>query len=197
MIITYTQNPLASTVELNDLEKAILWHRVKIKKLEELLFQTHFYLSSTSLDIDRARKEADPDYYCPEIGRAPIDTGTGRDVAFYLEDLKEEHIGDCVCFPCSCTKCGAESILGIDTIKGLGKHEANLILKFFRQDSTRTAVQVLSLIEEYEVIPTQDWHLPHVDRWIKERENAREWMIAYIDNTVGKTVELEISSWKQ
>lgn len=49
----------------------------------------------------------------------------------YLPYLEGYHMGDCTCVPASCPKCYAESLLGVDTIEGLGKYEAGKIHDVF------------------------------------------------------------------
>ena len=39
MKMTYTENPLDTRVELDDAESRMLWHIIKAKELEELLFE--------------------------------------------------------------------------------------------------------------------------------------------------------------
>ena len=79
MKITYNKNPLLTTVELDENEKKELWYKIKIKEMEEILFSAHFYLEEKYFDLERAKDDLDPDYYC-------IDTikGLGKHTAYKI-----------------------------------------------------------------------------------------------------------------
>ena len=44
MRIVYGENPLWTSVLLNESEKKELWYRVKIAEMEDMLFSAHFHL---------------------------------------------------------------------------------------------------------------------------------------------------------
>jgi hypothetical protein len=103
---------------------------------------------------------------------------------FYEEDIKEleegEHNGDCVCSPMSCLKCRAESLVGIDTIRGLSKYSADKIFHAFSKNRDISgAIEELRVPYNKEHERFEKWWLPHIDRWNKEREEAIEWLLAY------------------
>ena len=129
MKITYNKNPLFTTVELDENEKKELWYKIKIQEMEEILFSAHFYLEEKYFDLKRAKDDLDPDYYCNEEDnkKSKLDERCDMLLETFLSELQSNHIGDCTCVACSCMKCHAEGLLGIDTIKGLGKHTAHKI----------------------------------------------------------------------
>ena len=92
----------------------------------------------------------------------------------YQAYLRESHCGDCICVPGTCVKCYVESLLGVDTLPGLGKHEANAIESAFRKVNTRAEA-----IEWLRSAPiTADWEgwESHAERWREERRRAAEWL---------------------
>jgi hypothetical protein len=96
----------------------------------------------------------------------------------YVKEIEEgEHDGDCVCSPMSCLKCNAESLLSINTIKGLSKYSAAIISTVFRHD--KDAIEELRVKFSKEHKEFKEWWIPHIDRWNKEREEAIEWLLAY------------------
>ena len=44
MKILWNHNPLATVVELDDFDKKLLWHQVKLDQLEMIVSQAHFSL---------------------------------------------------------------------------------------------------------------------------------------------------------
>ncbi len=131
MKIIWNQNPLRTQILLDEHEKKEFWYKIKIEEMEHLLFGAHFYLidGKDYFDIDRARQEADPKYYMVDPPKkSGLDERVDELYQYFIGDLEDNsHCGDCTCFAASCSKCQAEHLLGIDTIKGLGKHEANKI----------------------------------------------------------------------
>src|SRR6185369_3125953 len=77
--------------------------------------------------LDEARRWLNLSYLLddePGTNGKTFSESLDQHVSDYVVELAGEHSGDCVCFPCSCVKCHAESLLGVDTIPGLGKHSA-------------------------------------------------------------------------
>lgn len=85
----------------------------------------------------------------------------------------------------SCAKCLAEEAIGIDTIKGLGKHSANKILGAFSENrDINEAIAILSQPPSY--IKTEAWksfsqeyYDKQIPRWESERINALAWLTKY------------------
>jgi len=104
-------------------------------------------------------------------------------------ELADEHSGDCTCIACSCPKCRAESLLGIDTIDGLGKHEASKIAGAFKDDGADSEVPIdeaIMRLRNYRPVFRADrgWTSEadfnqHVPRWIEEGQRAFAWLETY------------------
>ncbi len=117
-----------------------------------------------------------------EICNLDVDS---EEVQNYIHYLNTQHMGDCTCVPCSCMRCHAEEMLGINTIKGLGKHQASKVLGAFGKDGNRTideAIASLDVTPEYNKSPTWpdslDYNI-HIPRWESERKSAAALLRTY------------------
>lgn len=194
MKIIYTPNPLRSIIELDEHEKKEFWYKIKIEEMEHLLYSAHFSLSEEYgfFDLNRARSELDPKYFManeiPERKVAPLDERVDEFYKYFMDDLHEGnmHMGDCICQANSCSKCQAESLLKIDTIPGLGKHEAHNIYAAFSKGSTwddeHTIEEAIESLSEYECKKApREGAEAHYPRWRGESERAHKWLIKYKD----------------
>lgn len=205
MKITYTPNPLATVVELDEHEKRELWHRIRFEQMLDMLFAVHFELTcrgGAAPDLEKLKKEADPDYYLNDaeghVDKTRLDLRCDGLLEHYLEELRGQHAGDCTCIAMSCSKCNAESMLGIDTIKGLGKHQGNKIQSVFSRYNPATKKhdgpevtldEAIAKLEAYDPKPEGDqsaWDkvggfFSHVPRWKAEAADALAWLKAYRD----------------
>lgn len=193
MKIIWNKNPLRTVIELDEFEKKEFWYKIKIKELEEIVTTGHFTLShhewhnkaikprTLEETVAEAMRELDPSYVYNEgesEGKG-IDARVQELFEYYMADLAGPHVGDCTCVPCSCTKCHAEDILGINTIKGLGKHSAYKVDSAFGKNNERSIDEALEHLKNY--VPKADWAgwEAHADRWTKEAKAAYEWLLAY------------------
>jgi hypothetical protein len=80
------------------------------------------------------------------------------EVQWVVEALQDFHLGDCTCDACRCIKCHAESLLGIDTIEGLGKHSARKIFGAFGgfENNKTIGKAIASLSEKSELFDTSN-----------------------------------------
>ena len=197
MKILWNHNPLATVVELEDFDKKLLWHQVKIEQLEMAIGEAHFDLDPehqewcrTSLGercskdfVADARRHLDYAYVCGDEERngKSFEVRVTELTADYASELASKHCGDCTCVACSCPKCYAENLVGVDTIPGLGKHEALYIGGAFtaKDGIVRTLDEAVTALADYEPKDVKAWGLPHVDRWREEAKRAHEWLIAY------------------
>ncbi len=189
MKITYHKNPLYTTVALDEHEKKELWHTIRFQQMQELLFDVHFHLQEGEyFDLNEARQMAAPDYYMGEDAtqKSQLDARCDMLLDYYLCELMGSHAGDCTCFPCSCGKCHAEDLLGIHTIKGLGKHAAHKILSAFGPNNEKTIEEALASLAQYTPIKSNAWSAfaqedfdKHVPRWTAESKAAYDWLLAY------------------
>lgn len=188
MKITYNKNPLWTTVELDENEKKELWYKIKIKEMEELLFEASFNLrDGKHYNLEQARKAVDPEYYMTEEGdENKIDKRCDEMLNYYLSELQSNHVGDCTCVACSCLKCHAEELIGIDTTKGLGKHSAYKIQSAFGIKNERTIDEALEYLKQYNPTKGAGWENfsqedfdKYIPRWKTEANAAYEWLLNY------------------
>lgn len=207
MKIVYAENPLRTQVLLDDHEKKEFWYKIKIEELQERMISAYFHVEDEKdfYDPKRAKQELDPEYFyvtwkdsSKKGEKSGIDKRVDELFAYYIDDLENNpHVGDCTCVACSCSKCHAESLLGIDTMPGLGKHEASKIGGAFdRYDMTekkwytyvRTLDEVVAYLEndcanfeERMKSNPPDWKgwEAHIPRWKQEGINAYNWLKKY------------------
>lgn len=197
MKITWNQNPMCTTVELDEHEKRELWNKIRFDEMLELLFSAHYELTKKGPDLGELAKTVDPTYYLNEEEdgkKTPLDVRVDMLLQHYLDELIGAHMGDCTCIACSCSKCHAETTLGIDTIKGLGKHEGHKISSTFSYKKgkvwkQRTLPEVLAILRDYNPKQTDQgadaaWAKTggfelHIPRWKAEAARAVQWLESY------------------
>lgn len=178
MKIVWNENPLCSSIILDDRDREVFKLKLYIEELENKLVGCHFYLTDSEyFNLDEAKKSAN--YNFEEIQEALVDK-----FDYLVKELEfGTHIGDCTCLPCSCEKCFAENLLGINTMEGLGKHEAYKIDSFFYDRKTQKVIrninEVLEALQNYE--PNANWEGAevHFKRWKQEANRAYEWLKKY------------------
>lgn len=197
MKINWNKNPLHSTIDLDDHEKKELWYRIKIEEMEERLYGAHFSLQEGKyFDLARARSEVNADFYCTD-DKSPLDKRCDEMLAYYLDELQASHSGDCTCVACSCSKCHAESLLDIDTIKGLGKHSAYKIDSAFGKNNEKSIDEALESLANYQPVRSETWMKypqeefdKHIPRWTQEAQAAYTWLKNYKDEHFPDNVEV-------
>lgn len=184
MKITYTEDPLATIVLLDPVEQEVFRQKIKVEVLEWALFGAEYHLKKDPPEVEKALKELNTEYHAGEEVNKRVD----EMLAHYIEELKGYHVGDCTCVACSCSKCHAESILGIDTIKGLGKHPGHKIASVFSRWDPKTkehSLPPVSIDDALEALrtyePKADWPgwEAHTERWKEEGRQAYEWLLNY------------------
>lgn len=189
MKIIHNKNPLCTIVELDYNEKKELWYKIKIEIMEEWLSSTHFYLEEGEyFNLEKARKYSNTENYISNDDnvKSKLDTFSDELLETYISELKSNHCGDCTCVPCSCMKCHAESLLGIDTIPGLNKHAAHYINSAFGYKNYNTIEQALEYLLNHKPVKSKGWENAtqedfdkYLARWNKQATEAYEWLLSY------------------
>jgi len=207
MNIVWNPNPLATVVSLDEHDKALLWHRVKIAHLEEAIMGAHFDLDPehqqwcrTSLKdrgsmidfVADARRHIDYPYLCGDEEREgeTFNKYVSKMTDELVSELASHHCGDCTCVASSCLKCHAEKLVGVNTIAGLGRHEASAIRGAFGSKGQppvdeRALDEAIASLDNYE--PKDACGLPHVDRWRQDARRAHDWLWAYREAHFART----------
>lgn len=220
MKITWTPNPLNTIVELDEHEQEVFKLKIKINELMEDLGSASIHLDPQNASwimnktarrpeghtletlIEEVRKDyLDMGYMYGEDGEEhTLDKRVQTLLEHYLGELKGSHIGDCTCFAMSCSKCHAESMLGIDTIKGLGKHPGHKIQSAFSNGRNGDVWLPEASIDEaierlagyspkkgptWEKFSQADFD-SYVPRWTAEAKSAHDWLVNYRNEHFGE-----------
>lgn len=207
MKITYTPNPLNTIIELDEHEQEVFKLKLRIHELEEDLGSAAVYLDPKNASwvmgpTPRRPQGHTTETLIEEVLDHYLDTeymygegkyeGKGLDARVnelfehFMSELKSNHVGDCTCFAMSCSKCHAESLLGLNTIKGLGKHEGHKIQSAFsyREGEVwkeRSLAEAMAYLRESNLKwQTSTDTSPHAPRWKAEAGRALAWMEAYV-----------------
>jgi len=182
MKIIYTENPLRSIVELDEKDHKILRLAVENDYIKDLATWAFMDLEEVKSwfpgvkkirNIKAARSHLD---ICHDVFDAKMDARAST----YVEDLKGIHDGDCICQPCTCSKCLAESYIGADSIPGLRKHEANYIYWAFKESGEpESCSKAIQCLKDNPPVVKEDWHNAHIERWTGEHKRALEWLEQY------------------
>ena len=123
----YYPNPLRTRVYLDDQEKEIFRLKYKEEYLKDIIFGVKYRLDKDPNDKlecpnphrnGKTNWELAKDEIPDNIYGDEFDEHIDEMANYYLNDLENGyHVGDCTCVPCSCSKCHAEYLIGIDTIK--------------------------------------------------------------------------------
>ncbi len=196
MKFEWSVNPLETVVFLDDADRKLLRVAIRLDAAINAI---------TCRDLrDRAKTPEDAERYAKYLkgyddvafDEEEVSAETDKSVGMFEAELQGSHVGDCICFACTCTKCWAESLLGISTIAGLGKHEASKIDNCFTDTSTTTwsrkTLTSAEVIEELSkpVSRTKNEHWKNspqemwdacIPRWESERATALQWYKRYIE----------------
>ncbi len=204
MKIIWNPNPLCTVVELDDSDRRWLRERLNAENLQERICSAHF-----TLDPEQRKWRAEHTKQGPKtLEECIAEAMRDLDVSFILGDsdhngktydawlderlvmavqaLSESHGGDCTCSCCSCFKCHIEELLGLDTIAGLGKHEASNIGGAFSDDGTTTLDEAIEKLRDHVPVRGPEWEAfsqedfdRHVPRWTEEGRRALAWLCEY------------------
>lgn len=196
MKIIYHENPLRTVVELDEHDRQVFWLKIKIEELQDRLFSANFSLTENDmLDLDRARRVTAPEEYIKEDSQEKTALDKRVDMLFdaYVKELAGWHSGDCTCVACSCMKCRAEEIIGVDTLKPfpgkqvLAKIDSAFLSYEDGKKTARSLREALTYLRDRK-IPRQKpevWktsqveYEKHIPRWEKEQALAYEYLKNY------------------
>ncbi len=181
MLIRWHKNPIRTTIELTESEKEAFRLKVRLWEYEEAV-RTALFL------LDDERKNGK--FYDPKRALSALEHALEPKEHLaddYLRELESGfHCGDCTCVAMSCSRCHAESILGVDTLEGLGKHAARKIDGAFGENSEKSIDEALESLSDYQPTRSGAWlDLPeaefekHVPRWQQEAKAAHGWLLNY------------------
>jgi hypothetical protein len=186
MKIIYQDNPLDTIVELTESGQKEFWLKIKIAEMENILESAWLESNKTYYDIEKIRKDVDIDYWSSDDNtKTKLDERVDELFDIYMTVLNGSHVGDCTCVPCSCTKCHAEELLGINTIQGLKKHAACMIESAFSE--YKTIDEAIYSLENYVPDRTKGgWDSESDERWecarptfIEQANDAANWLKRY------------------
>lgn len=183
MEIIWHQNPLKSVFRFSDEDKELLKLKVKLAKMEEAIGDAIFRLQ----DSGENSKYYDPKRALAHLSYTENENRLDEDFNRVLEELETgTHAGDCTCIPASCFKCYAESIIGVETIKGLSKHSGAKIQGRFSGEVETTIDEVLQALHDYQPRKPDAWkHMSdehfatYVNAWKAQNEAAIQWLTDY------------------
>lgn len=188
MKITYNKNPLLTTVELDDHDREVFRLKIKVEELESRLFSTYFDLTENDPpDVKGAIRHSNPEYYMDDHEKTRLDERVDMLLEDFIAELLGTHCGDCTCVACSCSKCRAERILGIDTLAPFpGKHELHAVDKAFCAD--RSLSEALDYLRDHKISTekpegwdrhTQEDYERLVARWQEQQACAYAYLSGY------------------
>lgn len=196
MKINWNVNPLETAVFLDDADRKYL--RLAIRMESALSAISHRDLRDSAKTPEEAERYAKyiKSYDDVAFDEDEVSADIDKRVEMFEAELQGPHVGDCICFACTCTKCWAESLLDIDTIAGLSSNEASKIDSCFTDTSTTTwsrkTLTSAEVIEELSkpVSRTKNEHWKNasqqswdacIPRWEAERARALNWYRRYIE----------------
>ena len=195
MKINWQPNPLHTTVDLDERDRQVLRLKIKIERLTDLLGEAAFHIKEGEhYDLSRVREAVAYETWCADDDEPEHDFNkeVERFLSYAVDELTTGvHCGDCTCVPCSCTKCWAEDLLGINTIKGAGKHSLYKIdAAFGDKDGSVTIDEAIRSLENYAPTRNEAWIKSDptgerweacLPRWRTEAAHAVEWLKKYRD----------------
>lgn len=196
MKIIYHENPLRTVVELDEHDREVLWLKIKIEELKDRLFHTDFHLTEGEyFDLDDARYSCNPDHYIQEDNQEKVAVDKRVDLLFetYVQELAGWHSGDCTCVPCTCMKCMAEGVIGVDTLapfpgkQVLAKVDGAFLSYEDGKKKERSLKEALEYLRDYRVSrqkpvnwrTSQEEYERHIPRWENEAARAYEYLKNY------------------
>jgi hypothetical protein len=140
--INWHENPLKTSVILDEAEKKIFAEKLKVRELKSAAQYAALHLR------DKDDKFYDPDRAHSLLQFALDEEGLAGRTNYMLVELESGfHCGDCTCVATSCEKCFAEEILEINTLEGLSQSGGHQIDVLYGREGVVGIEQVLAAIE--------------------------------------------------
>lgn len=187
MKINWNQNPFLTSVEIDERDEQMILVAIQNEKYTSLLCNLDMELDGkfnwpALTDLDEIKRQVDR---WSAICNLEIDS---EEVQMYIYGLSTPHMGDCTCVPCSCIRCQVEEMLGINTLQGLGKHQAYKVQGAFGKEGSKSIDEAInSLNKPYTIENRSDSYRDYSEedynnllvRWNSERESAIRWLQQY------------------
>lgn len=172
MIIEWNQNPFLSKIIIDDKDKELMLLKYQNDTYIDLFCEMEVEIDR-SIDSQLSEQLKVLSKKWQKICNFDIDS---PEIQFLFHSLDDEHCGDCICVPMTCTRCYAESLLGISTLPG-GQHEMRLIEGAFKPPETTIteAIQKLKKIPDYTAVPSNwdaEQYAKNIPRWEAHRLSA-------------------------
>lgn len=183
MKIIWNPNPLCTTVDVDDVDRERMCMFLQNEAYTDLLCDITFELENK----DKPPLSHEEILRLASKWRKICDMDeTHSEIQALVTELQYSHGGDCTCVAASCMKCFAETALGINTIKGLGKEEAsNIMIAFLGGNTIDDAIEALKIPYSYDTknsawdkYPREEYE-KHIPRWEEERTRAHAWLLNY------------------
>lgn len=184
MIIHWHQNPFMTRLGLDERDHLMILNAYQNEEYSEILCRLNMGFDGTYgtpilTDVEDVKDIASG---WADICNLTIESERIQAIISYAN---MEHMGDCICVPCSCMRCQVEEMLGINTLKGLGKHPASKVQGAYGKDGSKTideAIAILATDREYrkpDTWPDSVGYEKYIPRWENERLSAVVWLKAY------------------
>jgi hypothetical protein len=140
--INWHENPLKSTVVLDENEKEIFIEKARIKELKDAAMSASFHL-----------KDAEGKFYSPErahsfLQHALDEEGVKERSLDMIKELETGyHCGDCTCVASGCERCLAENVLGFGTLDDLSQRGGYILDMVYGSEEDVTLEQALHKLE--------------------------------------------------
>lgn len=174
--IDWQENPLKTSIILDELEKSIFAEKAKIRELKSAAQYASLHLR------DKSDKFYDPGRAHSLLQFALDEDALAERTRDMLMELESGfHCGDCTCVATSCEKCLAEEILEINTLDGLKQDGGQQIDALFGREGAVGIEQVLAALE-IQIAEALD-HGRHEDH--RDSVEVYGWLLRYKTEKLG------------
>lgn len=170
MKIIYKYNPLKTVVEIDEKEKIYLVNGILADDLTYYVadLKQFFEKDERGENYEKIKKEI-----CSFTFIDRLTKRAEKKAESFEASLKSFHVGDCICFPCSCEKCWAENYLAIDTLSDFTDSEK----KFSRPHLLYILDLECSLLEKKEISSETPEFLDKLIEIFSEKNDKEDYKI--------------------